>query len=120
MIGNSRTAEIKRSQKESLFLREISQLFMELSADQPVLQGLVISRTKFSADKSVCMVFFYSPHGIKIFEEKLKTLTLFKPSLRKALAHRIKGRYTPDLVFMYDAQLEKQQELEELIESIKE
>jgi len=119
-MNHSKLSDIKRSQKESLLLREISKLYFEASLDDKTLQEFQISRVKLSKDKGICFVFFYCSNGEDYFNEKLSTLKLYKPSLRSALAKTIKGRYVPDLVFKYDSEFEKQKKIEELLDKIKE
>lgn len=114
-----RASSIKRSQKESLFRREIGELLQIASLDNPQLQGFSISRVSLSADKSIATVYFFLPEGKAGFEQKLEYLKLFKPSLRKALADRIPGRYVPQLRFHYDDQLEKQIKIETLLDEVK-
>ncbi len=116
----SSLSHIKRSQKESLLFREISQLFLQATLDDPRLEGLFVNRVQLSPDKGLCTVFFYTPQGEEAFKEKRSILTLYKPSLRKALATSIRSRYTPNLSFKFDTQFEKHQRLEELIEQVKE
>lgn len=111
--------DIKRAQKESLLLREISKLFLQLALDDKVLEGLSISRVKLSPDRSVCTVFFYIPSGPEGFQEKLPRLILYKPSLRRALSQRLALRHTPDLKFKYDKHVEKQHQIEQLLDKIK-
>ena len=94
---------------------------MQAGLDDPKLQTVTINRVKLSPDKGVCTVFFYIPEGEETFTKKiLPILTQYKPSLRKALASRVRSRYTPELVFAFDKQFEKQLRLEELIEQVKE
>ena len=118
-MNNSRVREIKHAQKESLLLREIGQLFIQLSQDEPKLQGLFLTRVKLSPDKGKCTVFFHALGGIKEFEEKRPILVLYKGSIRKALSQTIHGRYTPDLRFTYDHVLDKQRHVEDLIDKLK-
>lgn len=115
----SRSKEIKQSQKSSLILKEFSQLFLTLALDEPVLQGLSITRAKLSADGGICIIFFTATGGKPAFEEKLKTLILYKPSLRSALSKTLLSRYTPNLVFKYDEEFEKTRRIEELIDKLK-
>lgn len=114
------SSNVKRAQKESLLFREISQLFLQASMDDSRLQGLFVNRVHLSPDKSMCSVYFYSAQGEQYFKELLHTLTLYKPSMRKALAATIRGRYVPDLIFKFDKQFEKQQRIEALIEQVRE
>lgn len=119
MIGKP-SSHIKRAQKESRLLREISQLLMKIAMDDPALNGIFINKVQLSPDKSVCNIFFYAMDGQEAFKKILPTLILYKPSLRKALATIIPSRYTPELVFKFDAQFEKQKRIEDLLEKIKE
>ena len=115
----SSAPNVKRAQKESLLFREISQLFLQASMDDSRLQGLFVNRVHFSPDKGLCTVYFYSAKGEEYFNEIIHTLMLYKPSMRKALASTIKGRYVPDLIFKFDKQFEKQQRIESLIEQVR-
>lgn len=114
-----RIQEIKKAQKEKLFFREISQLLLQLTFDNPALRDLIISRISLSDDKSVCTVYFYTAQGLEQFKQKLELLKLYKPSLRKAIADTIKGRYTPELLFKFDEQYEKGEKISQLLEKIK-
>ncbi len=113
------SSAIKRAQKESLLFRVISQLFLQATLDDPRLQGIFVNRVQLSTDKSSCTVFFYTAKGEEGFNELRKHLLLYKPSLRKAIAASIPGRYTPELVFKFDTQFEKLQRIEELLEEVK-
>lgn len=115
----SSVSNVKRAQKESLLFREISQLFLQAMMDDKRLEGLFVNRVQLSPDKGVCTVYFYTAKGEEYFDDILQVLTLYKPSMRKALASTVKGRYVPDLVFEFDKQFEKQQRIEELIEQVR-
>lgn len=106
---------IKRAQKESQLLRELSSNLLQISLDEPTLQGLYISRIKLSKDRSICFIYFNTSGGKEEFDKKLSTLILYKPSLRTALAKSLDLRYTPDLMFHYDEISEKQKRIEELL-----
>lgn len=117
---NSSSGNVKRAQKESLLFREISQLFLQASLDDPKLQNITINRVALSPDKGLCTVFFYTPEGQDFFEQELLPIIgQYKASLRRALAARVQSRYTPDLIFAYDKQFEKQMRLEMLLEEVK-
>lgn len=117
---NNSASEIKRSQKESLFLKEISKMFHEITLDEDRLHGLFVNRVELSSDKSWCTIYFYTTEGYQSFQSKLDILKLYKPSIRKGLATSIQSRYVPDLRFAYDAQFEKQQRLESIISKVSE
>ena len=119
MNHSSNLSFIKRSQKESLLLRELSKMLLQLSLDDSELSGLFINRVALSKNKGVCIIYFYDPNGPEVFEQKKRRLILYKPSLRKGIAMTLDGRYTPELKFAFDEQFEKQQRIENLIETVK-
>ncbi|MBA2307430.1 ribosome-binding factor A [Candidatus Dependentiae bacterium] len=110
---------VRRAQKESLFFREISQLFMQAALDDPRLNDVMIHRVQLSPDKGVCTVYFYTNQGEEHFKNILNVLVLYRPSLRKALASKIRSRYTPELIFRFDTQFEKQLRIDQLLEEQK-
>ena len=118
-MNPSSLSHIKRSQKESLILREISTMLHQLALEDTEVAGLYINRVEFSKNKGACIIYFYDPQGPSIFEAKKKRLILYKPSLRKGIASALDGRYTPELVFAYDFQFEKQQRIENLLNTVK-
>ena len=115
---NPNVRNIKRAQKESLLLRELSELFRRIIADEPKLMGLFVTRVRLSDDKSVCNILFHSQQGKDDFHEKMKILLLYKPSIRKSLSQMLPSRYTPELKFRYDEQIDKQHRVEELLHKI--
>ncbi len=115
----SRVSSIKHAQKESMLLHTIAQLFIQIMQDEPLLTGFTITRVELSPNKNRCTVFFHTLGGLSEFEEKRKTLVLYKPSLRQALSKSIHGRYTPELRFAYDQQLDKQRRVDDLIDKLK-
>lgn len=119
-MSNQRISDIKRAQKESLLLHELSSYFLRITMDDPRLKELTINRAKLSKDKSSCTIFFYCSGGLERFQELMPVLILYKPSMRKALADSIASRYTPQLIFKYDAPFERQLSIEALLDSIKE
>lgn len=119
-MTRSTVSDIKRAQRESLLLRTISELLSRTAADDQRLAGVFITKISLSNDKSSCTVYFYMPEGSAAFKEKLDILKLYKPSLRKALASEISGRYTPEIIFRFDDKYEKTLRIEELFEKLKE
>jgi ribosome-binding factor A len=112
-------SDIKHAQKESFLMREISSQLLKIINDDPKLDGLHVTRVKLSPEKGRCTVFFSSYEGQEDFKAKLGQLILYKPSLRSAVAKAMQSRYTPDLTFTYDEQLEKTEKTNLLIEKLK-
>jgi ribosome-binding factor A len=118
-MTRSRVSEIKHAQRQSFLFHEIASFFQQISADDPVLRDIFISRVQLSPDRGMCSVYFACQGGEPMFKERLKQLVLYKPSMRAALAKVMHSRYTPDLTFKYDTQIEKQRKLDDLFERIK-
>lgn len=110
--------DIKRAQKEKQLSRELSTMLLRIQQDDTSVQGLYINSLRLSPDKSVCTVYFAAPGNKKEFDEKLPALLLYKASLRSGLAKALNARYTPDLIFEYDAVSEKQKRIESLLTKI--
>ena len=117
--NNKRVSEIKRAQRESLLSKKIASLLSTIALDDPRIAGLMLNRVQLSPDKGVATLYFYTPEGQEAFREKLEILILYKPSIRSALAKLIPSRYTPDLVFKYDAQFEKELHINLLLDTLK-
>jgi ribosome-binding factor A len=118
MADGSSVSHIKKSRKESNLHRIISDLFMKIRLEDKRLQDIFINRVQLSNDKSKLLVLFYAQGGIESFKQALEILKLYKPSMRKAIADSTRARYVPDIRFAYDAQFEKQQQLEELLDEV--
>lgn len=100
-------------------MREISTLIQQLSLDEPSLTKVFVTRVRLSADYGILFVYFSTYLSKTDFDEALKILKLYKPSLRKALASTVLSRHTPDLVFLYDESKEKERSLNELLDRVK-
>ena len=111
-------SSVKREQKTALFLRELSTLIQNLSQDEPKLSKIYVSRVELSKDYKICYVYFSSYADKKDFDEALEILKLYKPSLKKALAQAVIGKYTADLRFLYDEAIEKERHMQELLDKI--
>lgn len=112
--------EIKREQKKSLFLKEISKLIQAISADEEDVAGVYPSRVDFSADTGICYVYFatFTESEQETFDKALRVLKMYKPSIRTALSKEIKSRYVPDLVFLYDEVKIKERRINDLLDKV--
>lgn len=118
-MTSKRQQDIKHAQRESFLYHEIASLITRLFADEPLLANLFINRVKLSPDRGLCTVYFYSPQGEQDFNDKLATLKLYKPSIRSAVAKAMQSRYTPEIRFSYDTSYDKQRQIDDLIEQLK-
>ena len=117
---SSRCQKIKREKKKSLFFREISCLLQSLAVDDKVIAQVYSTRVDLSADCGTCYVYFstFNECSEDLFDKILEQLKLYKPSLRKALAKNIPGRYAPDLLFLYDKAKEKEHKINNLLDKV--
>lgn len=131
-MHNPRTSLIKREQRKSFLLRQLSTMLHTLCEDEPKLIPLFVSKVDLSDDGGICYVYMsatplsdQSLSSKELFEELLPMLVLYKPSMRKSLAGILQKRYVPDIKFLFDENREKvdkinalldraQQELEEI------
>jgi ribosome-binding factor A len=114
MANNVKTRKVKHAQRESFLLQELSALFLRISIDDPALSDFYITRVELSPNRGHCTIYFHTPQGFEIFKEKLSALILYKPSLRSALSKALHTRYTPELKFLYDDGVDKQNKMDDL------
>ena len=123
-MARTRYQEVRRSQKKSYFLREISSLIMQISYDEPLVAALYVTRVELSEDGGVCYIYF-SAYQVQTTEEKKKAfeearhrLVLYKGSMRSALAKTSHSRYVPHLRFMFDEKVEKELRVNDLLTTV--
>lgn len=121
----STTADVKRERKKALYLRELSLYIDTIAEEQPAVREIYLSRLELSADGGMCYLYFAtiapgSPDAPsqERFKAALEILKLYKPSMRKALAHGLQARYTPDLYFMFDEKREKLDRINALLDQV--
>lgn len=101
-------------------MRTISNLYHQTSRDDKELQQAYVTRVQLSPSKTICTVYFYMPEGEEAFKKVSRKIALYKPSMRKALAQQINGRYTCELAFRFDTQFEKTEKIERLLDTVAE
>lgn len=125
-MHNPRTSLIKREQRKSFLIRELSTMLHNLCEDEPTFSTLFISRIDLSDDGGICYVYLATlPTEIitnpeEHFKSLLPQLKFYKPSMRKALAGVLQKRYTPDIKFMFDNKFEKVDNINRLLNKVQE
>lgn len=117
-MKKSTASLVKREQKKNFLFQEIAALVRSLTADEPKLSSLFVTRVELSKDGGVCYVYFSTYTDKEAFVQGLEILKLYKPSMRKALAQAMHSRYVPDLIFYYDEQKEKERHITKLLDKI--
>lgn len=118
--GESTRSNIKQDKRKKLYLRELSVIVQALAAQEPAVADVYVTRIEFSADTGICFVYFTSfvADGLASYEKALDVLKLYKGSMRKELARTINARYTPELVFVYDENKEKERHIHGLLDKV--
>lgn len=129
-MTHTKSREVKREKKKSLFLREITPIIQSLhsnqnlSADQRELVGQIfVTRIDLSDDTGICYVYFstYNEPGEEIFNQALEVLKLCRKSIRVAFAKQLPHlRYTPSFTFLYDKTKEKERRVTQLLDKVSE
>jgi len=109
---------VKQEQKKSFLLNEISALVRSVTADEPKLLSLFVTRVETSRDGGICYVYCSSYKDRADFDQGLEILKLYKPSMRKALAQAMHSRYVPNIIFRYDESKEKTRRIDQLLTEI--
>ena len=116
--------DIKREQRKSYYLRELSQLLYALGQDEPLLRSIFPTRIDLSDDGGICYVYFSviptnaTDSREELFDQALPQLKLYKPSIRTALAKTLSKRYVPDLLFLFDDKKEKVDKMNDLLDKV--
>ena len=98
--------------------REVSEI---LSVNTHMPAGLFISITEVQLSKDLRVgKIFYSAFGGEDAAEKAEIFLKDNyKQIRMELAHRIRVKFIPELVFTYDASIERGQRIHELLDRIK-
>ncbi len=118
MNRKSSARDIKREQKKSFLLQELSSLILAIAQDESTVANVFITRVDLSSDGGVVYVYLSTFGSKDTFEESLETLKLYKPSLRRELSKRMHSRYVPNIHFRYDEVKERTRKLDTLLQEI--
>ncbi len=116
----NRASTIKREKRKSFYMREIAQLLQRAASDEPRLVSLNVTRVDFSPGDGACYIYFTCIGGQTVFDELLDVMKLYRSSFRAALARARQSRYTPEIFFAYDQELDEASTLEALLDRVKE
>lgn len=116
-VGLGPKSEQKRSVRVAEAIRnEISTLLI-MKAQDPELDGASVTRVEVADDLQYARIFFtaLNPQRLKHVEKGLQRAKGF---MRSHLAHVLNLRYTPELHFVRDSEIEKVAEVERLLQEI--
>lgn len=117
-IGLGPKSEQKRSVRVAEAIRnELSMLLLTKVRDQKLAE-VSISRIELGDDLKCARIFFTVSGDKKMQVEAEEGLKRAKGFMRSHLAKVLNMRYTPDLQFVYDHQVEKTIAIEKLLQEI--
>ncbi|MFH2124368.1 MAG: 30S ribosome-binding factor RbfA [Pseudomonadota bacterium] len=117
-VGLGPKSEQKRSVRVAEVIRnELSMLLVTKVCD-PKLAEVGISRVDLADDLKYARIFFTVPGDKKQQVSAQEGLQRAKGFMRSHLAKVINMRYTPELQFVYDQQIEKVVAMEKLLQEI--
>ena len=117
-VGLGPKSEQKRSVRVAEAIRnELSMLILTKVRD-PKLAEVSISRVHLADDLTFARIFFTVPGDKKSQASAAEALQRARGFMRSHLAKVLNMRYTPELHFVYDPQVEKVLEMEKLLQEI--
>ena len=118
MIVNKRVTEIKQARRESLIMKEISELLLQLASSVPHILKVNVTKVILSPDLSLAKIYLFSIHDQEFVKNIIEDLKLYRRSMKASLAQRVDLRRVPDIRFYYDEQQAKVDYMEKLIDSV--
>lgn len=110
--------KVKIERIASDIMRELASI-MALEAKDETLKHITITGCEVTNDLSEAKV-YYTYMGSEPLDDVQKNLVVAEPYLRTILANRIDIRHTPELKFAYDKSIEYGQNIERLLNTLKE
>lgn len=116
-VGLGPKSEQKRSVRVAEAIRNEISTLLVLRAQDPELEGAGVTRVEVADDLQYAKIFFtsFDPERVHHVEKGLQRAKGF---IRSHLAHVLNLRYTPELHFVHDSQIEKVAEVERLLQEI--
>jgi ribosome-binding factor A len=119
-MGAQTNMEGKRSERVAdLVRKEISEMLVK-SIKDPRIGFVTITQVRVTEDCRVARIYYSVVGGSAEREESLKGLNSAKGYIRRELGHRMKMKYTPELLFQFDRSIEYSIHMEELIHHLHE
>ncbi len=109
--------KIKQKKIESMLVREISNIIINEAADS-YLKGVTITSASISNDLSYAKIYFTTIYDNE-HEKDEKEMAESASYIRKILSDSIEIRHTPKLKFIYDNSIEYGQNIDKIIEKLK-
>jgi ribosome-binding factor A len=112
-------SEIQRGRIEETIRQQLAELLVRRVKD-PRVQSVSITAVEISKDYSVAKVMYNIVGGSEQLHEVRQGLESCRGFFRAQLTKYLRLRVTPELVFVYDASLDRAMAIEELLQRIHE
>lgn len=109
---------VKIDRISSEVLRELSSILL-LEAKDETFKHITLTGCEVTSDLSFAKV-YYTYMGEETLEDVKENLKVAEPYLRTVLASRVDLRHTPELKFIFDDSVEYGQNIERILNEIKE
>lgn len=117
-VGLGPKSEQKRSVRVAEAIRNELSLLILTTVRDPMLAEVTISRIQLADDLKYARIFFTVPGDKKRQVSAHEGLQRARGFMRSHIAKVLNMRYTPELHFEYDPQVEKVMEMEKLLQEI--
>jgi ribosome-binding factor A len=84
----------------------------------PGIKNITVTRVKMTKDLQLARVYYMTPTDEKILKNAAQALRRARSFLKRKLAQRLHLRHMPELTFLYDDSIEKQSNVERLLDQI--
>ncbi len=108
----------RRQQRVSDRVREEIAVLLERRLEDPRLLGLTITGVEVTPDLKQAFVYVSSLQGVEGSHDALAGLEHAKGFIRHELAQRLNLRVTPEVVFRWDASLERGERISRILDDL--
>ena len=110
---------VKRSTKVAdLIRKEVSQIFIRELKD-PRIGFITVTKVDVSDDLRIAKIYYSVFGGTAEREESYRGLESAKGYIKRELGRRVKLKYMPEIMFVFDESLEYGSHIEELLRGLK-
>jgi ribosome-binding factor A len=101
-------------------LREEISMLLAREVKDPGVGFVTITHVKVTADLQLARVYYSAMGDPRALEQSARALERATPYVRRQIAQRLRLRRAPEIVFIFDESLERQDRVEQLFREIRE
>jgi ribosome-binding factor A len=111
-------SNFRKARIEEAYQKEILNI-ITYNVRDPRLRGISITQVVFTPDLRLAKVYYDVPEGKERIVEINKGLKKSKGFIKRALAQKVKIKYTPDIIFYFDETAQVKDRIDQLFDEIK-